>query len=72
MTEHPAPQDTEWPQGTIFTVGHSTLAIERFIRLLQTSDIRRLVDIRAFASQSTIQRHRTGQQSGYRASGICA
>jgi uncharacterized protein (DUF488 family) len=48
MTEHPAPQDTEWPQGTIFTVGHSTLAlaIERFIRLLQTYRIRRLVDIR--------------------------
>ena len=46
MTEHPAPQDTEWPQGTIFTVGHSTLAIERFIRLLQTYGIRRLVDIR--------------------------
>ena len=48
MTEHPAPQDTQWPQGTIFTVGHSTLAIERFIRLLQTSGIRRLVDIRTF------------------------
>src|SRR6478735_11969079 len=46
MTEHPAPQDTEWPQGAIFTVGHSTLAIERFIRLLQTYGIRRLVDIR--------------------------
>ena len=46
MTEHPAPQDAEWPQGTIFTVGHSTLAIERFTRLLQTYGIRRLVDIR--------------------------
>jgi len=46
MTEHPSPQDADWPQGTIFTVGHSTLAIERFIRLLQTYGVRCLVDIR--------------------------
>ena len=36
----------DWPQGAIFTVGHSTLPIERFVRLLQTFGIERLVDIR--------------------------
>lgn len=39
MSEH-------WPEGAIFTVGHSTLPIERFIALLQTYGIERLVDIR--------------------------
>ena len=46
MSEHPAPQKTHWPEGAIFTVGHSTLPIERFIALLQTYGIERLVDIR--------------------------
>jgi uncharacterized protein (DUF488 family) len=36
----------DWPEGAIFTVGHSTLPIERFIALLQTYGIERLVDIR--------------------------
>jgi uncharacterized protein (DUF488 family) len=35
-----------WPKSTIFTVGHSTLPIERFIALLQTFGIECLVDIR--------------------------
>ena len=35
-----------WPEGVIFTVGHSTLPIERFIALLQTYGTERLVDIR--------------------------
>ncbi len=35
-----------WPEGAIFTIGHSTLPIERFIALLQTYGIERLVDIR--------------------------
>jgi uncharacterized protein (DUF488 family) len=34
------------PDGAIFTLGHSTLPIERFIELLQTYGIQRLVDIR--------------------------
>jgi uncharacterized protein (DUF488 family) len=46
MSDHPAPQATHWPEGAIFTVGHSTLPIERFIALLQTYGIERLVDIR--------------------------
>ena len=34
------------PDGAIFSLGHSTLPIERFIELLQTYGIQRLVDIR--------------------------
>jgi uncharacterized protein (DUF488 family) len=46
MDEHPPPQAAQWPEGAIFTVGHSTLPIERFIELLQTYRVERLVDIR--------------------------
>ncbi len=46
MSEHPPPQAVHWPEGAIFTAGHSTLPIERFIALLQTYGIERLVDIR--------------------------
>jgi uncharacterized protein (DUF488 family) len=43
--EKPVPSD-QWPAGTIFTVGHSTLPIERFVQLLKTYDIECLLDIR--------------------------
>ena len=33
---------------SVWTIGHSTLAIEDFLRLLQTSEIRRLADVRSF------------------------
>ena len=46
MSEHPPPQAAHWPEGAIFTLGHSTLPIERFISLLRTYGIERLVDIR--------------------------
>lgn len=46
MTPLPAPQQARWPQGTLFTVGHSTLPIERFVALLQAYGIECLVDIR--------------------------
>jgi len=46
MSIHPPPQEAHWPEGAIFTLGHSTLAIERFITLLKTYGIERLVDIR--------------------------
>ena len=36
----------QWPAGAIFTVGHSTLPIERFIELLKTYGIECLLDIR--------------------------
>ena len=38
--------EQSWPSGTIFTVGHSTLPIEKFIALLKTYDIEQLADIR--------------------------
>lgn len=41
-----SPKLGDWPAGTIFTLGHSTLPIERFIALLETYGILRLVDIR--------------------------
>ena len=46
MTKAPPPQEMHWPEGTIFTLGHSTLPIERFIDLLRVYGIARLVDIR--------------------------
>ncbi|HET7123993.1 MAG TPA: DUF488 domain-containing protein [Bradyrhizobium sp.] len=46
MGEHPSLQAAYWPEGAIFTLGHSTLPIERFIALLRTYGIERLVDIR--------------------------
>jgi uncharacterized protein (DUF488 family) len=47
MTEHPLPEEADWPQGAIFTLGHSTLPIERFLALLHTYGIERIVDIRS-------------------------
>ena len=46
MSQLPAPRGATWPEGAIFTVGHSTLPIERFIALLQIYGIKRLADIR--------------------------
>ena len=46
MSEHPPPQEAHWPDGAIFTLGHSTLPIESFMSVLQAYDIERLVDIR--------------------------
>jgi uncharacterized protein (DUF488 family) len=46
MSEHLPPQQAHWPEGAIFTLGHSTLPIERFIAVLQTYGIERLADIR--------------------------
>src|SRR4051812_33130037 len=43
---HQTPQEMEWPPDAIFTVGHSTLPIERFISLLKTYGIERLADVR--------------------------
>lgn len=44
--EQTSPAETRWPQGAVFTVGHSTLPIGQFIALLKTYGIERLVDIR--------------------------
>lgn len=46
MSLHPASREEHWPDGTIFTVGHSTLPIEKFFALLEIYGIRQLADIR--------------------------
>jgi len=46
MSEHLPPQQVHWPEGAIFTLGHSTLPIERFMGVLQIYGIEQLVDIR--------------------------
>ena len=46
MSEHPPPQEADWPKGAIFTLGHSTLPIARFVAVLQAYGIERLADIR--------------------------
>jgi uncharacterized protein (DUF488 family) len=46
VNEHISPSAAQWPQGAVFTLGHSTLPIERFMTLLKTYQIERLVDIR--------------------------
>lgn len=46
MNELPPPRLAHWPEGAIFTVGHSTLPIGRFVALLQTYGIGQLADIR--------------------------
>lgn len=46
MTKHSPPQETQWPAGAIFTVGHSTLPIEDFISLLEVYGVECLADIR--------------------------
>jgi uncharacterized protein (DUF488 family) len=46
VNEHISPSAAQWPQGAVFTLGHSTLPIERFMALLKTYQIERLVDIR--------------------------
>lgn len=48
MSSSPLPQETRWPDGTIFTLGHSTLPIDDFIAVLEAYGIRRLVDVRTF------------------------
>jgi uncharacterized protein (DUF488 family) len=46
VSKQPPPQDAAWPAGSIFTVGHSTLPIERFLTLLATYGIKQLADVR--------------------------
>jgi len=56
MNDRTPSQPGRWPADAIFTVGHSTLPIERFIALLQAYGIERLPDIR------TIPRSRRNPQ----------
>jgi len=44
--ENLSPQEMHWPAGAIFTLGHSTMPIERFLALFETYGIASVVDIR--------------------------
>jgi uncharacterized protein (DUF488 family) len=46
MSKTLPPEKTVWPDGAIFTVGHSILPIERFVALLHIYGITCLADIR--------------------------
>jgi uncharacterized protein (DUF488 family) len=39
-------KSADWPRGAIFTIGHSTLPINRFLNVLRTYGIETLADIR--------------------------
>ena len=46
MARKKAPLPKSWPEGSVFTVGHSTLSIDDFVALLRVYGIETLVDIR--------------------------
>src|SRR6185312_4315955 len=52
----PSPEQMVWPAGAVFTIGHSTLPLERFLAILRIYGIDRLIDIR------TIRRSRHNPQ----------
>jgi uncharacterized protein (DUF488 family) len=58
MSKQLLPQDAVWPAGTVFTVGHSTLPIDKFIATLAAYGIEQLVDVR------TVPRSRRNPQFG--------
>ncbi len=47
MNEDRPAKSSDRPRGAIFTIGHSTLPIDRFVDLLHTFGIEKLVDIRS-------------------------
>lgn len=47
MGRPPLPQDAHWPEGAVFTVGHSSRPIADFIALLRAYTIEQLADIRS-------------------------
>lgn len=46
MTTEPPADAAHWPDGAIFTVGHSTLPIERFVALLRVYGVEQVADVR--------------------------
>src|SRR5512143_3932360 len=42
----PTAADAPWPDGAVFTVGHSTLSGEQFVEVLKAYAIDRLADVR--------------------------
>ena len=68
MSENPPPRAAHWPEGAVFTVGHSTMPIERFIGLLEAYGVERLVDIRSIPRS----RHNPQFESGALADSLAA
>ena len=56
--------EARWPDGAIFTVGHSTLPIDAFVDLLKTYGIERLVDIRTIPRSRHNPQFNAGELSG--------
>ena len=46
MSKDIPPQAARWPEGAVFTIGHSTLPIEKFVSLLHTYGIACVADVR--------------------------
>jgi uncharacterized protein (DUF488 family) len=46
MDDRPQIENGEWPTGTLFTIGHSTLPIDAFVAVLEAYAIERLIDVR--------------------------
>jgi hypothetical protein len=53
MSKQPPPQEAHWPEGAVFTVGHSTLPIEEFITLLHTYGVAYLADRAGLANSDS-------------------
>jgi uncharacterized protein (DUF488 family) len=71
VSKQPPPQDVAWPPGTIFTVGHSTLPIERFLALLAAYGIEQLADVRTIPrSRRNPQFNADALRSSLQAAGI--
>jgi uncharacterized protein (DUF488 family) len=71
MSKQPLPQDAAWPEGTVFTVGHSTLPIESFLSLLATYGIEQLADVRTVPrSRRNPQFNADALRESLRAAGI--
>jgi len=64
-------EHARWPDDAVFTVGHSTLPIERFVALLKAYDVRRLADVRTVPrSRHNPQFNADALASALRAEGI--
>jgi len=71
MSKQPPPQDAAWPEGTVFTVGHSTLPIDRFSGLLAAYGIEQLADVRTVPrSRRNPQFNADALRESLRAAGI--
>ena len=46
MSKQSPPEDAAWPTATVFTVGHSTLPIDKFLAVLAAYGIEQLADVR--------------------------